>query len=304
MLPHSTDIPHATLAPIMERKVFIQANSKQMVGAILSKFSIEQHLPSGSDIHVEILDSDTIPLFRNFLGKKYTQDGEQREHDPEDQQSFTFTRFMPPGRMGYAGRAIVIDPDVFALADVTELMELDLQGHAIAAIKRGESWKSSVMLLDNAKLRHWDIEKIVAGLQDGSVDSGPLKALAGEDVLELSKDWNTFDAITPSTKMIHMTRKLTQPWKTGLPIDFVVRKRMPKLFGIISREWVHRLLGRNPVPKVRLPHPDLAVERFFFSLANDALRAGAISKEFIDTEIAGQRIRPDFYARMEELTTR
>ncbi len=286
----------------MERKVFIQANAKQFLGALLSKFSIERQLPKETDITVNLINSDELPLFQNFLGRSYTEDGKERLHDAEDQQSFTFTRFMPPGLMHYQGRAVVIDPDVFALADITELMETDLAEHAIAAIKRGNSWKSSVMLLDNAKLRHWDIEKIVSGLQDGSVDSGPLKALVGEDVLELSKDWNTFDAITPTTKMVHMTRKLTQPWKTGLPIDFVLRRPMPKLFGIIPREWIHRMLGRNPAPTVRQPHPDIQVERFFFQLAKDALDAQALSKEFLDSEIAENRIRPDFYARMNALT--
>ena len=40
----------------------------------------------------------------------------------EDLQSFTPLRFMPPQLMGYEGRAIVIDPDVFAVGDVYELL--------------------------------------------------------------------------------------------------------------------------------------------------------------------------------------
>lgn len=286
----------------MECRVFIQTNKKQLLGALLGKYSIERQLPTGSEISVEILDADEMPLFQEFLGKQYSQDGRMRTHDPDDQQSFTFTRFMPPGRMNYQGRAVVIDPDVFALSDISELFSLDLRGHAIAAIRRRSAWKSSVMLLDNARLRHWDIGRIVRGLQDGSIDSGPLKALVGEDVVELSSDWNSFDEITPTTKMVHMTRKLTQPWKTGLPIDFVLRKRMPKLLGIIPREWIHWALRRNRPPTVRQPHPDKQVERFFFELARDALASGALTKACIEEDIQAGRVRPDFFQCVQRVT--
>ena len=67
---------------------------------------------------------------------------------------------MPPELMGYEGRAIVIDPDVFAVGDIFELLSRDMEGKAImcrrAAAKRPkEPVPASVMLLDCAKLRHW-----------------------------------------------------------------------------------------------------------------------------------------------------
>ena len=35
---------------------------------------------------------------------------------------------MPPELMGYQGRAVVIDPDIFAIGDIWELLTRDMQG--------------------------------------------------------------------------------------------------------------------------------------------------------------------------------
>jgi hypothetical protein len=67
--------------------------------------------------------------------------------------------------MNYQGRAVVIDPDVFARADIWELLSRDMQGKAIlcrpksGAKGRRGCLATSVMLLDNAKLTHWKFEE-------------------------------------------------------------------------------------------------------------------------------------------------
>ena len=43
---------------------------------------------------------------------------------------------MPPELMGYEGRAVVVDPDVFAVGDVWELLTRDMQGKAIMCRRR------------------------------------------------------------------------------------------------------------------------------------------------------------------------
>ena len=48
--------------------------------------------------------------------------GVKRNWRNDDLQSFTPLRFMPPELMGYQGRAVVVDPDVFAVGDVFELL--------------------------------------------------------------------------------------------------------------------------------------------------------------------------------------
>src|SRR3546814_5002996 len=71
---------------------------------------------------------------------------------------------MPPELMGGQGRAVVIDPDVFAVGDIGELLARDMQGKAMMCRarpghnRRAEYLASSVMLLDCAKLTHWRCE--------------------------------------------------------------------------------------------------------------------------------------------------
>jgi len=89
------------------------------------------------------------------------RDGDMRPWLNNDIQSFTPLRFAPPQLMGYEVRAIVIDPDIFAVGDIWELLEHDMRGKAIICRRKGRkaAYASSVMLLDCAKLAHWQFDK-------------------------------------------------------------------------------------------------------------------------------------------------
>ena len=47
-------------------------------------------------------------------GQTILRAGHVREWDPDDLQSFTPLRFYPPQAMGFEGRAVMTDPDIFA----------------------------------------------------------------------------------------------------------------------------------------------------------------------------------------------
>ena len=82
--------------------------------------------------------------------------------------------------MGYEGRAVVIDPDIFAAADVWELLNRDMQGKAIMCRMRSgpkglidKCMASSVMLLECDKLTHWDAQKKFEAMFDFTQDYQP-----------------------------------------------------------------------------------------------------------------------------------
>ena len=277
--------------------VFITTNNKQLLGAKLGEFAIKKHLKRPNAVAVRLINVDELDVFKAFAGTTFRRRGETRRFDPDDLQSFTLARLMPPELSGYTGRAAVIDPDVFALADVAELFAFDLAGHALAAPKKANGqWETSVMLLDCAKLRHWSISHTLEQLAQGTVAYDEVMRLTNEkNIIPLPWQWDSFDAIAPDTKMLHTTRRLTQPWRTGLPIDFT-RAPLPKLFGIIPREPIERLLGRRPARY--LPHPDPAVERFFFTLLAEALAAGAVSHSWLEAEVRAGHARPDLFTTL------
>ena len=90
---------------------------------------------------------------------------------------------MPPELMGYEGRAVVVDPDVFAVQDVWELLTRDMQGKAVMCRQRGTPPHnaSSVMLMDCAKLAHWKLENDFDALFTGQREYKKWMNLGYED---------------------------------------------------------------------------------------------------------------------------
>lgn len=275
--------------------LFIHTNRKQLFGAKLGKYSFEREAGPNRQFEVQFIIAEEQPELKEFVGKTYLAGEGVRTYGFDNLQSFTLARLKAPELMGYAGRAIVIDPDIFALSgtNLEELFAIDLEGKPIGACRReGGKWESSVMVLECAKLRHWKLSDLLAKLEEKKVTHAELMSLTSEsDIKQIPWVWNSMDRITPDSKMLHTTKRLTQPWKTGLRIDFT-QKPLPKLWGFIPRKPIHMLLGKYPTHY--LPHPDVEVQAFFFRLAKDALRDGVITEADIRAEIQDGNIRKDF----------
>ena len=269
-----------------DRGIFIQSNTKQLVGAKIAKHAMEvRGRAREHGIPVTIIEVEKIPAFQAFVGKPYRK-GNYAAYTFEDLQSFTMTRFMPPEMMGFSGRALVIDPDIFALTDILPLIEMDLGNAAIAACKKNP-WDTSVMVLDNTKLTHWKIGLLLNDIAARKRSYEDIAALRDETVTiaELSREWNSLDRLDEKTKMLHTTQRLTQPWKTGLSIDFTFNP-VPKLFGFIPRFWVTH-------PTHYQPHKNREIEKLFFEILRDALRDRAVSVQDVEDGIRSKDLRPD-----------
>jgi hypothetical protein len=138
-------------------RVFIHTNHKQYVGALVSQYSFRRNSKAPDRFAVEIIHANDHRFLQAREGQQFLRDGRQAVWRMADLQSFTPLRFLPPELMGYQGRAVVIDPDVFAVGDVFELLGRDMQGKPLMcrARKGPKSLSSAVMLLECAKLRHW-----------------------------------------------------------------------------------------------------------------------------------------------------
>ena len=160
----------------MKPTVFIHTNEKQIVGAIVSAYSLKRNSPNADKFDVRVLEVKDFPFLRARHGEKFLRGGVERVWNMDDLQSFTPLRFAPPELMGYEGRAAIIDPDIFAAGDVWELLSRDMQGKALMCRARGghngrkEYLASSVMLLDCAKLKHWRVEENFAEMFAGKRD--------------------------------------------------------------------------------------------------------------------------------------
>jgi hypothetical protein len=285
----------------MEKKIFIQSNNKQMLGALVAKYALEKHMKEGANIPVEILNVDEMDLFTAFDGVEYKRGDVTRVYEKTDLQSFTLSRFMPAEIMDFSGMAIVIDPDIFALQDVSPLFEkMEKSDSAILACEKNGAWDSSLMVLRCEKLTHWKIEDLLNSLREGVANYTDIISLKSESVEKLSRLWNNLDKLDGETKVLHTTGRLTQPWKQGLEIDFK-RNKMPKLFGFISREWLHKLRGKYPTHYTA--HPNKEIETFFFGLVREMYDQSVLTKEQIDHEIQEKNIRRDSFEVMMNVSS-
>lgn len=292
----------------MQYRVFIHTNHKQWLGAIVAAYSMKRNSPNADKFDVEIIEHKDHSFLHEKEGQTYLRDGVNRVWLNDDLQSFTPLRFMPPQLMNYEGRAVVVDPDVFAAGDVWELLTRDMGEAAIMCRPRsGRKEKrgclaTSVMLLDNAKLKHWKVEDTFDQMFEFKVDYMDwisLKLEPRERIKLFEHEWNDFDKLTPQTKMLHTTKRRTQPWKTGLPVDF----RPPEtnnLPGLLSR--ARRILfGEYGLLGHYKAHPDPNIERYFFGLVKECLEQGLVTEDDVRREMAKNHVRHDALELMEKL---
>ena len=288
---------------------FIHSNERQMLGALVGQYALKRNSAHAHKFDVKILKTEDYPFIEAMHGRPFRRNGVERVWDKEDLQSFTPLRFLPPELMGYRGRAVVTDPDIFAVGDIWELLSRDMGGKAILSRMRSGPkklsgcWASSVMLLDCARLTHWRCEaqfKELFELRRDYMDWISLK-LEDQDTIGLLEDkWNDFDRLTADTKLLHNTKRITQPWKTGLPIDFTFAETFP-LFPPVG--WVMRrvqgLFENNTLPLRYKRHPDPNQERFFFGLLRECLEAGIVSEAMLKAEMAQDHVRRDALEMLE-----
>jgi hypothetical protein len=280
--------------------VFIQTNEKQMIGALVSAHSMKRNSRHAGSFDVQVIRTEDYPYFEAMHGKTYLREGRDSAWDAVDLQSFTITRFLPPQLMGYEGRAVVVDPDVFAVGDVADLFTRDMGGKAVLARHRSghkgytDYIATSVMLLDNEKLHHWDVERDFQAMFRKERDYEKWLRLAYEapdTVGRLEDWWNDFDNLDSNTRLIHNTKRRTQPWKTGLPVDFTNRKG---LFGILPASWTPKgWIKRRKLPGSYWRHPDQRQEQYFFALLKECLATGSITRELLQKHMNQNHVRHD-----------
>ena len=117
----------------MRNTVFIHTNPKQAVGALVARHALIRNSAAPERFDVRIIDTGDFPAFARYEGRSYLREGKQAVWRNDDLQSFTPLRFAVPELMGYAGRAVLTDPDIFALADINLLLERDMGGAAVLA---------------------------------------------------------------------------------------------------------------------------------------------------------------------------
>ncbi len=292
-----------------EKCVFIHTNERQWLGALVAQYSFRRNSARPDDFDVRFIHTRDYPYLAAREGQVFLRGGTTRAWHMDDLQSFTPLRFLPPKLMNWQGRAVLTDPDIFAVGDINELLERDMQGAAVMGRRRSaKSEKSSqvatsVMLMDCAKLRHWDAEAEFDALFRMERDYKEWMVLAYEDPANigyLEDCWNDFDHLDADTRLLHNTKRRTQPWKTGLPVDYTPADKFKDKPLLASANRLRaRVFGEYGLLGRYREHPDRQQESFFFGLLKECLQSGHISEELVREEIARNHVRHDAFEVLE-----
>ena len=273
-----------------------------MLGAIVASHALKSRSKAPEKFDVKILTLENTPHLNTREGHQYLRKGKDAIWKNDDLQSFSPLRMMIPQAMNFRGKALVIDPDVFAVADVNELLEIQMNGNSILCrhVKDGYQsngnsfYATSVMLLDCEKLNHWEWDKQINLMFLKILDYGDWISLKLEDsknIGQLPEEWNHFDILNDHTKFLHNTERSTQPWKTGLPVDF----------NTTTKNFNSNFLSLFRPIKRYLPHPDPKQEKFVLTLIKECLENGLIDEKFLVREISQRHIRVDIFEKINKI---
>lgn len=289
----------------MDKCVFVHTNERQWLGALVAEYSFRRNSSHADEFDVKFIHTRDYPYLAAREGQSFLRGGTSRVWHMDDLQSFTPLRFLPPRLMNWQGRAVLTDPDVFAVGDVYDLLTMDMGGAAVMGRHRsGKAEKeyqvaTSVMLMDCSRLRHWDAERDFNQLFSNEKDYKEWMVLAYEDPANigyLEACWNDFDNLDENTRLIHNTKRRTQPWKTGLPVDFTPANKFKNKPVLASLNRLRaKIFGEYGLLGRYREHPDKQQEQFFFGLLKECLDSGHISEDLVRDEIRKNHVRHDAF---------
>ena len=288
-----------------ERCVFIHTNERQWLGALVAEYSFRRNSAHADEFDVQFIHTKNHPYLAAKEGQTFLRGGTTRVWHMDDLQSFTPLRFLPPKLMNWQGRAVLTDPDIFAVGDIFELFERDMGGAAVMGRRRSakagkvDQVATSVMLMECAKLRHWDAEAEFDALFRREQDYKEWMVLAHEspeNIGFLEDYWNDFDHLDANTRLLHNTKRKTQPWKTGLPVDYIPADKFKNKPVLASANRLRaRVFGQYGLLGRYKQHPDRQQESFFFGLLKECLEVGHITETLVRDEIDRNHVRHDAF---------
>lgn len=280
-------------------RVLIHSNYSQLFGAKVSKY-----LFSKLDINdVEIILVEDDPILKSFNKKKYLRAGKKERYFIDDLQSFTLTRFSGETK-SYANEGyLMMDPDIFAIKSPREFLDSNIENFDLLARPLPQSkhkehllsgYASSVFYRKPSDHSLWNYEELISKIFNHELDYNSAITLSCFNHIhigELPEEMNSYDKLNEKTILLHNTGRATQPWKSGLEIDYINHK-VPK-----HKRIINKILGRK---QFYINHPDKNQINFFVSSTRDALNAKYIDESFINDCIKQKFIRPDMMSLLEQ----
>ena len=275
-------------------KIFICANKYQKLAAKVSAYSFKRF---GFD-DIEILEIEKNEILNKKFNSTYLRKGKITKFI-DDLQSFTLLRFFPFSQKK-SKNCLIIDPDIFAINNPKkELEEFCLKNDfKIGCTKINGTFRSEVMLLKDIN-NHWNYEEIIEDIFNHNLDYKDLINLTSKkyftDIVTLPIIFNHHDKIEYDTILLHTTKRITQPWKLGLEINFhdekinTIHKIKQYLKKLLKLKYDPNVFSKNYVM-----HSDEKVYQTVLDLFKSAINSNAIDKNELNKAIKNKYISSEF----------
>lgn len=271
-------------------KIYIQTNNQQRLAAKIAKASFIEKGFNKNNIF--FLDLEENKFLKSYLNSSYIRNGILTKYN-NDLQSFTLLRFFAPEMNKYKDKILVIDPDVFACKNPESIFNNLHDDDEICCTFYNNCARSEVMLINANKVR-WNFKNIIKNLFDRKIDYNDLINLNFEKrkKKEINKIYNSHDFLNDETVLLHTSRRITQPWKEGLKIDFD-KKHYPLLTKY--KNFIKKLLGLNYnksiTEKFYIKHPSPNVIRkvrscYEYALKNNIINLNEVNQEIIKGHVS------------------
>ena len=281
-------------------KIYICTNKFQKLAAKVAAHSFYQL--GYNDI--EILEFEKNGFLKSKLNSTYLRNGKLTKF-VDDLQSFTLLRFLP-FTLGNTNKCLIIDPDVFALQDPkNEINKIfDEENFEIACTKIDGKFRSEVMFLNNLNI-NWSFEDIISDLFNHKIDYKELINLTSKkyfsNIFTLPIIFNHHDIIHNDTLLLHTSKRITQPWKEGLKIDFQ-KEGIPKFYKF--KQILKKLLKMNydttGISNFYIKHPNRDVSEKILILFKKSLISGSINKLELKNALEDKYVSKIFMEKIEK----
>lgn len=282
-------------------KIYICTNKFQKIAAKISAFSFKKF---GFE-NIEILELERNELLMSKLNLSYLRNKKLTKFE-YDLQSFTLLRFLPFERKNLEN-CLIIDPDVFAVKDPTSFLKNIISNNKfdIGCTVINSLFRSEVILLKNSNFS-WSFKNVIDDLFNHKIDYNDLINFKSNkyfsNFFTLPIKMNNHDTIDNDTLLLHTSKRITQPWKEGLKIDFK-KKEINSKYRI--KQFIKKIFGfkynKELFSKYYIQHSNTLVSDLVIRLFKNALDDEIISDEELKNCISNNYISQEFYKKILKL---
>jgi len=278
-------------------KVYIQSNERQLSAAKVSKNTFEKF-----NLDTEIVLIEECNFFKEIINKSYLRRGKKKIYK-NDLQSFTLLRFYIPTIHKGKEDFLIVDPDVFAIKNPNIIKENNAENVLYCTFYNNNP-RTEVMYFNKINSL-WNFQSILEDLLNFKLDYQDLFCLNFNEqnlkVKEINQAFNHHDKINNETILLHTTKRITQPWKLDLKVDFDRNVSFKNIFINNLKKFFGLNYNEELISKKYLKHGSQDVFNFVLQEFSYTIKKGDLDYNQIKKDISNNFLSKTFIDKLKKI---